>query len=54
MFWDREADAAFEDALITNTDKSIWIEKLKLHANSEEFGVAVANRFISLMNVSSK
>jgi len=54
VFWDREADAAFEDALITNTDKSIWIEKLKLHANSEEFGVAVANRFISLMNVSSK
>lgn len=54
VFWDREADAAFEEELIKNIKENIWIEKLEMHANAPEFGVAVAQRFLSLMNSHSK
>ena len=53
VFWDREADAAFEEALISNTKPSVQIEKFAMHANAPEFGIAVAQRFLSLINVNS-
>ena len=53
VFWDREADAAFEEALISNTKPGVRIEKFAMHANAPEFGVAVAQRFLSLINVNS-
>ena len=53
VFWDREADAAFEEALINNTKSSVRIEKFAMHANAPEFGIAVAQRFLSLINVNS-
>ena len=53
VFWDREADAAFEEALISRTKPGVRIEKFAMHANAPEFGVAVAQRFLSLINVNS-
>jgi len=53
VFWNRAADAAFEQTLIGSLDKSIWVEKLPLHVNSREFGVAVADRFVSLLSTES-
>ena len=50
VFWDRAADAKFEERLIAKTTNDIWIEKLPMHVNSREFGVATAQRFISLLN----
>ena len=50
VFWDRAADAKFEERLIAKTRNDIWIEKLPMHVNSREFGVATAQRFISLLN----
>lgn len=49
VFWDRAADKKFEERLIEKTKKDIWIEKLPMHVNSREFGVATAQRFISLL-----
>ncbi|CAB5240565.1 unannotated protein [freshwater metagenome] len=49
IFWNRFADAAFEEALISNLEKNIGIEKVELHANSPEFGIVVAQRFLSLV-----
>ena len=53
VFWDREADAAFEEALISTTKPGVQIEKFAMHANAPEFGIAVAQRFLSLINVNS-
>ena len=53
VFWDREADSAFEEALISNTKSSVRIEKFAMHANAPEFGIAVAQRFLALTNVNS-
>jgi len=53
VFWDREADSAFEEALISNTKSSVRIEKFAMHANAPEFGIAVAQRFLALINVNS-
>jgi uncharacterized protein (UPF0261 family) len=53
VFWDREADAAFEQALISTAKPGVQIEKFAMHANAPEFGVAVAQRFLSLINVNS-
>ena len=54
VFWDRDADAAFESELMKNIKPEITIEKLPLHANSKEFGIAVAQRFLSLISVRTK
>ena len=54
VFWDRDADAAFESELMKNIKPEISIEKLPLHANSKEFGIAVAQRFLSLISVRTK
>jgi uncharacterized protein (UPF0261 family) len=54
VFWDRAADQKFEDRLIEKTRKDIWIEKLPMHVNSREFGVATAQRFISLLKQETK
>ena len=54
VFWDRDADAAFEETLIRQTRPDIKIEKLDMHANSSEFGIEVAQRFLSLMTTNSK
>ena len=53
VFWDREADAAFEQALISTAKPGVRIEKFAMHANAPEFGIAVAQRFLSLINVNS-
>jgi hypothetical protein len=37
-----------------NIKPEITIEKLPLHANSKEFGIAVAQRFLSLISVRTK
>jgi uncharacterized protein (UPF0261 family) len=50
VFWDREADALFEEELRKNLNPNIHVEKLPLHANSKEFGVAVAQQFLSMIN----
>jgi uncharacterized protein (UPF0261 family) len=49
VFWDRDADAVFETELRKNLNPNIPIKKLPMHANSPEFGVAVAKNFLSLM-----
>lgn len=54
VFWDRDADAAFESELMKNINPEIAVEKLPLHANSKEFGIAVAQRFLSLISVRTK
>lgn len=54
VFWDRDADAAFESELMKNIKPEISIEKLPLHANSKEFGIAVAQRFLSLISARIK
>ena len=54
VFWDRDADAAFESELMKNINPGIAVEKLPLHANSKEFGIAVAQRFLSLISVRTK
>jgi len=50
VFWDRDADAVFETELRKNLNPNIPIKKLPMHANSPEFGVAVAQNFLSLMD----
>ena len=40
----------FEEQLRKNLDPAIQVEKLDLHANSKEFGVAVAQQFLSMIN----
>ena len=54
VFWDRDADAAFETELMKNLTPEIAVEKLPLHANSKEFGIAVAQRFLSLISARIK
>ena len=54
VFWDREADAVFEAELMKNIKPDIAVKKLPLHANSEEFGVAVAQHFLSLVSQKNK
>jgi len=54
VFWDREADAAFELELMKNINPDIPVQKLPLHANSPEFGIAVAQRFLLLINQEKK
>jgi len=54
VFWDRDADAAFEAELMKNLKSEIAVEKLPLHANSKEFGIAVAQRFLSLISARIK
>ncbi len=54
VFWDRDADAAFEIELMKNLKPEIAVEKLPLHANSKEFGIAVAQRFLSLISARIK
>ena len=54
VFWDRDADAAFESELMKNLKPEIAVEKLPLHANSKEFGIAVAQRFLSLISARIK
>jgi uncharacterized protein (UPF0261 family) len=54
VFWDRDADAAFEAELMKNLKPEIAVEKLPLHANSKEFGIAVAQRFLSLISARIK
>ena len=54
VFWDRDADAAFETELMKNLKPEIAVEKLPLHANSKEFGIAVAQRFLALISVRTK
>jgi uncharacterized protein (UPF0261 family) len=49
VFWDRDADAFFETELRNKLAPSIPVKKLPMHANSPEFGVAVAQNFLSLM-----
>lgn len=49
VFWDREADALFESELMKNINPKIEVTKLDLHANSKEFGVAVAQQFLTLL-----
>ena len=51
VFWNRDADAAFEVELLKNLKPEISVEKIALHANSQEFGIAVAQRFLALINV---
>ncbi len=50
VFWDQDADAFFEMELRKNLNPTIPIKKLPLHANSPEFGVAVAQNFKSIMS----
>lgn len=50
VFWNRSADAAFEEELRKKTNQEIQIEKFDLHANSPEFGIKVAQEFKNLMN----
>ena len=54
VFWDRDADATFEAELMKNLNSDISVEKLPLHANSDEFGIAVAQRFLALISVREK
>jgi len=54
VFWDRDADATFEAELMKNLNSDIPVEKLPLHANSDEFGIAVAQRFLALISVREK
>ena len=54
VFWDRDADAAFETELMKNLKPEIAVEKFPLHANSKEFGIAVAQRFLSLISARIK
>jgi uncharacterized protein (UPF0261 family) len=50
VFWDQDADSLFEMELRKNLNPSIPVKKLPLHANAPEFGVAVAQNFVSLVN----
>jgi uncharacterized protein (UPF0261 family) len=54
VFWDRDADATFEAELMKNLNSDIPVENLPLHANSDEFGIAVAQRFLALLSVREK
>lgn len=54
VFWDRDADAFFEQELRSNLDPTIPVKKLPMHANSPEFGIAVAQNFRSLMSSMQK
>lgn len=54
VFWDRGADTFFESELRSKINPDIPIEKLPLHANSKEFGVAVAKSFLELVTTSDK
>lgn len=51
VFWDRTADAFFESELLKNINPNIPVKKIPMHANSPEFGIAVAHRFLSLITV---
>ena len=50
VFWDRDADAAFEDAMRDKLEKRIPVHSFDMHANSPEFGIVVANEFLSIIN----
>ena len=50
VFWDRDADAAFESAMRSTLENRIPIRNFDMHANSPEFGVVVAKEFLSLVN----
>lgn len=49
VFWDREADALFESSMKAKLDSRILVRRFAMHANSPEFGVAVAEEFLSLI-----
>jgi len=53
VFWNRAADMFFESELRSKISPDIPIEKLPFHANSKEFGVAVAKSFLQLVATSS-
>lgn len=53
VFWNRAADMFFESELRSKISPDIPIEKLPFHANSKEFGVAVAKSFLELVATSS-
>ena len=54
VFWDREADAIFESELMKHINPDIPVKKLPLHANSDEFGIAVARSFLTLIKQENK
>jgi len=54
VFWDREADATFESELMKHINPEIPVKKLPLHANSDDFGIAVARSFLTLIKQENK
>ena len=54
VFWDREADATFESELMKHINPEIPVKKLPLHANSDDFGIAVARSFLTLFKQENK
>ena len=54
VFWDREADATFESELMKHISPEIPVKKLPLHANSDDFGIAVARSFLTLIKQENK
>ena len=54
VFWDRAADTFFESELRSKINPDIPIEKLTLHANSKEFGAAVARSFLEIVATSNQ
>ena len=53
IFWDQETDAKFEVALESNLSSKVKMSKYPLHANSEEFGDAIANHFLAMIKVNN-
>jgi uncharacterized protein (UPF0261 family) len=54
VFWDRQADATFESELMKHINPEIPVKKLPLHANSDDFGIAVARSFLTLIKQENK
>lgn len=49
-FWDPASDAAFLETMKAGLPEGIPVESLDLHVNDPDFGVAVADRFIQLLD----
>ena len=49
VFWDRDADALFESSMRAKLNSIIPVHSFAMHANSPEFGVAVAQEFLTLV-----
>lgn len=49
VFWDRDADALFESSMRAKLSSTIPVHNFAMHANSPEFGVAVAQEFLTLV-----